>query len=34
MFNEILFFVRGEAKVFKTLHFEGEHGNFTETIEI
>lgn len=29
MFNEILFFVKGEAKVFKTLAFEGPQGHFT-----
>lgn len=34
MFNDILFFVKGEAKVYRTLYFENEEGPFTETIEI
>ena len=29
MFSEIFFFVKGEAKVFKTLAFEGPSGKFT-----
>ena len=29
MFSEIFFFVKGEARVFKTLAFEGPSGKFT-----